>query len=104
MPEENRSARFVCAMALVLPLEGEAGGRRGSMGREIVVESSWQGRIALAPRGKNGFGYDPVFIPHEEKGPNPRHAAELSPEEKNRLSHRAKALKKLWQKWENWGF
>ncbi len=104
VPEKDRSARFVCAMALVLPLAGEAGGPRGTMCQEIVVESAWQGRIALAPRGTNGFGYDPVFIPKEEKGPHARHAAELTAEEKNSHSHRAKALKKLLKTWENWGF
>lgn len=104
VPVEDRSARFVCAMALVLPLAGEAGGPRGTMSQELVVESAWQGRIAFSPRGTNGFGYDPVFIPREEKGPTARHAAELSEEEKNRLSHRSHALKKLLKTWDAWGF
>ena len=57
----------------------------------LIAEGRWHGSIADAPRGKGGFGYDPIFIP--EGGS--LHAAELSPAEKNRISHRAKAISTL---------
>ena len=57
----------------------------------LIAEGRWHGRIADAPRGEGGFGYDPIFIP--EGGS--LHAAELSPAEKNRISHRAKAISTL---------
>ena len=57
----------------------------------IIAEGRWYGRIAEAPRGKGGFGYDPLFIPEGSQ----RHAAELAAEEKNRVSHRAKAVHSL---------
>lgn len=78
--EENRTARFYCALAVALP------------GNEtITVSGTCEGRILEEQRGTNGFGYDPVFyVP--EKG---RAMAELSSDEKNKISHRANALKKL---------
>ena len=57
----------------------------------LIAEGRWHGRIADAPRGKGGFGYDPIFVP---KGGS-LHAAELSSAEKNRMSHRAKAIHSL---------
>jgi len=57
----------------------------------LIAEGRWHGRIADAPRGEGGFGYDPIFIP--EGGS--LHAAELSPAEKNGISHRAKAISTL---------
>ena len=57
----------------------------------LIAEGRWHGRIADAPRGKGGFGYDPIFVP--EGGS--LHAAELSSAEKNRMSHRAKAIHSL---------
>ena len=84
VPAERRAARFVCTLVLV-----------GEDGRETVrAEGSCEGRIAEAPRGSNGFGYDPLFIPMGET----RTMAELSPEEKNRISHRAKATAMLAEK------
>jgi XTP/dITP diphosphohydrolase len=80
VPEGHRQAKFVCAMAVV-----QAGGRME------VVEGECRGWITFAPRGKRGFGYDPVFfVPEFGKT-----MAELEPEEKNRISHRAQALEKL---------
>jgi XTP/dITP diphosphohydrolase len=76
VPDERRGARFVSACALV---SGSA---------EVVVRGEWQGVIAREPRGDGGFGYDPVFVP---KGCE-RTAAELSPEEKDAVSHRGHAL------------
>ena len=80
VPWEEREARFVCAIALAL-----------TDGRVFTARGECRGSIALEPRGKHGFGYDPVFwVP--EFG---RTMAELEPEVKNRLSHRARALAAL---------
>ena len=80
LPDEKRSARFYCALAVAVP------------GQEtITVSGTCEGRILEERRGSNGFGYDPVFyVP--EKG---LALAELSSEGKNKISHRANALKKL---------
>ena len=80
IPDGSRNARFVCAMALVLP-----------DGREFVAEGRCEGSIARAPEGTHGFGYDPVFI----VGKGPLTMAQIPLEEKNRISHRALALDKL---------
>ncbi|HXI10473.1 MAG TPA: XTP/dITP diphosphatase [Thermodesulfobacteriota bacterium] len=80
VPVEKRTARFRCVVALVW-----------TGGVEESFEGSLEGVIASEPKGTNGFGYDPVFfIPGTGKT-----AAELTPNEKNSLSHRAKALEKL---------
>ncbi len=76
VPEERRGAAFVSACALVL----------GS--GEVVVRGEWPGSIAREPRGDGGFGYDPVFIPAGDD----RTAAQLSPAEKDAVSHRGRAL------------
>ncbi|HEU4427575.1 MAG TPA: RdgB/HAM1 family non-canonical purine NTP pyrophosphatase [Myxococcota bacterium] len=76
----SRAARFVCCAALALP-SGELHSARGECA----------GRILDAPRGARGFGYDPVFAPEGD----PRSLAELSEAEKNRISHRARALAAL---------
>jgi len=79
--ESERKAAFVSAVALVDPQKGE----------EIVVEGRVEGKITLDPSGENGFGYDPIFcLPEYGKT-----MAQLSPEEKNNISHRAKALRKM---------
>lgn len=76
----DRTARFRCCMALVLP-----------DGREFVTEGTMEGIIAREPKGINGFGYDPIlFIPEYN-----RTSAELSSEEKNNISHRGEALRKM---------
>jgi XTP/dITP diphosphohydrolase len=85
IPAAQRSARFVCHV-VYLDEDGE----------EIVAEGSCEGHIAFAPRGQGGFGYDPVFLPSETD--DDRTMAELSPAEKNRLSHRGKALRSLREK------
>lgn len=83
VPDEKRSARFVCAIACVLP-----------DGREVTTEENFEGRIGYEERGEHGFGYDPVFyLP--ERG---CYSAELSPEEKNAISHRGKALRAMREK------
>ncbi|UXA05542.1 RdgB/HAM1 family non-canonical purine NTP pyrophosphatase [Mycobacterium sp. SMC-2] len=76
VPDERRGAAFVSACALA----GPSG--------ELVVRGEWPGSIARAPRGHGGFGYDPVFVPDGSE----RTAAELSPEEKDAVSHRGRAL------------
>lgn len=76
----RRAARFRCACVACLP-----------DGRELVAEGVLEGRITLAPRGANGFGYDPLF----EVGELGRTMAELSDAEKNALSHRARAVHAL---------
>jgi len=78
VPDGRRTARFHAAVAVATP-EGKA----------VVVEGTCEGRIAHEPKGEGGFGYDPIFyLP--ELG---RTMAELSPDEKNRISHRGKALR-----------
>lgn len=80
VPDEERTARFVCAVAAVLP-DGET----------VVAQDTIEGRIGYEERGGNGFGYDPIFyLP--ERGCT---TAELPPDEKNRISHRGKALEKM---------
>jgi XTP/dITP diphosphohydrolase len=79
-PEKRRTARFRCVLALVQP-----------DGREWIAEGSCEGRIASEPRGNRGFGYDPVFLVPELG----KTFAELTTEEKNRISHRARALAAL---------
>jgi len=80
--KEDRRAYYYCIMVLV---------RRFDDPRPLIAEGLWRGEIARAPRGTNGFGYDPLFhLPALGKT-----AAELDPEEKNRLSHRGQALQRL---------
>jgi XTP/dITP diphosphohydrolase len=79
VPDAARTARFRCAMAVLAP-----------NGRLQIVEGTLEGRITHSPRGENGFGYDPLFL-IPEIGLT---TAELAPEAKNRISHRAQALAK----------
>ena len=77
VPDEKRTARFVCAIAAVLP-----------DGRELTTRATIEGRIGYEEKGTNGFGYDPIFyVPEFGKT-----TAELTEEEKNQVSHRGKAL------------
>lgn len=84
VPPERRSARFRCAMALVDPWARPEE-------RESVVEGACEGSIRLQPSGQGGFGYDPLFVV-AERGCT---MAELDESEKNRLSHRGRALSRL---------
>ena len=61
-------------------------------GGERVIEGTCEGRIAVTPRGEGGFGYDPLFLPDDRPG---RTMAELSPEDKNAISHRGRAFSHL---------
>lgn len=80
VPESARTARFRCVLALVEPT-----------GAELVVEATYEGSIATAARGARGFGYDPVFVDADSG----RTLAELTPEAKNAISHRARACAAL---------
>ena len=80
VPDEERTARFVCAVAAVFP-----------DGTSETVRETIEGRIAHEPAGENGFGYDPIFyVPEYECT-----TAEMSEEQKNELSHRGKALRSM---------
>ena len=80
VPDERRTARFVCAAALVVPGRGEH-----------VVLGELPGRVVREPRGSNGFGYDPVFVPEGAT----RTTGEMTPAEKDAVSHRGRALRAL---------
>lgn len=89
VPDERRSCAFVSVCALVTP-----------DGQEHVVEGRWEGQLLRSPRGENGFGYDPLFVPDTEieragSIAQARSSAQLSPDEKNAASHRGKALAQL---------
>lgn len=89
VPPEQRGARFVCVMVLAVP-DGKGGARAVATSR-----GAFEGRIGLTgdvPRGGHGFGYDPIFLAAPELALT---SAELSPEEKNRRSHRARAAAEL---------
>ena len=78
--EQERSARFVCAMALAIPGE-----------KTIITQATMEGRIAYESKGENGFGYDPIFF-LPEYGMT---SAQISPTQKNDISHRGKALRMM---------
>jgi XTP/dITP diphosphohydrolase len=82
IPGEERSACYCCVMVLL---------RQADDPRPLVAEGVWRGELARAPRGANGFGYDPLFYLRDLQ----MTAAELDPTLKNRLSHRGQALRKL---------
>ena len=82
VPDEQRTARFVCAIAAVFP-----------NGEKEVVRGTMEGRIGYEIAGANGFGYDPIFYLPEYRCTS----AELTPEKKNELSHRGKALRMMRQ-------
>jgi len=92
VPDERRGAHFRCAAALVLP-----------SGQEHVTEGTVYGRLIREPRGSNGFGYDPIFVPDASelaRGGDPAAAgglttAEMTPEAKDAISHRGRALRAL---------
>ncbi len=86
VPDEKRTARFVCAIACVLP-----------DGQVLTEEAAIEGRIGYEERGENGFGYDPIFmVPAYGKS-----TAELTEEEKNEISHRGKALRAMKERLKN---
>ncbi len=79
---DDRRAYYCCVMVLV---------RRPDDPRPLIAEGLWRGEIARTPRGAGGFGYDPLFL----VGGTAKTAAELAPAEKNRISHRAAAARRL---------
>jgi XTP/dITP diphosphohydrolase len=79
----GRACRYVCAAAAVWP-----------EGREVVVRGTVEGVVADEPRGTGGFGYDPIVQPTEGDG---RTFAEMDPDEKHAISHRARAFRALWE-------
>lgn len=80
VPEEQRTARFVCAIAAAFP-----------DGRVITKRGMIEGLIGYEEQGENGFGYDPIFVVPEYG----KTTAQLSPEEKNKISHRGRALQMI---------
>jgi XTP/dITP diphosphohydrolase len=90
LPAELRGARYRCVLALALP---EVRGPKGGL-RVRLAHGTLGGRIATAPKGNGGFGYDPIFEPTSEK-PGGQTLAEWSVEAKNRISHRGKAARRM---------
>jgi len=82
LPDDKRGARFQCLMVLLRHAEDPT---------PLICQGTWEGQVLFAPRGTNGFGYDPVFY----VAAHDCSAAELPPEIKNRLSHRGQALRGL---------
>lgn len=99
LPPERRGARYVCVLALALP--GDAGPRGGVS--VTTVRGTCRGRIAGAPRGTGGFGYDPIFEPASES-PGGRTLGLWTPAEKNAISHRARAARRMAPKLAALGF
>ena len=87
VPDEQRGARFVCAIAMIFP-----------DGTETTTHATYEGKVAYEAKGTNGFGYDPMFFVPKFGGTD----AELPIEVKNRNSHRAKALQQAKEKIKNW--
>lgn len=85
VPNDFRTCYYVCVIAVVIP-DGE-----GMTAQEFVVEGRWSGSLSREPRGSNGFGYDPIFIPRGSEST----AAEMDSATKNAQSHRARALVEL---------
>ena len=98
IPDDDRTARFRCAAALVVPVESDGDGL-GEF-HETVALGEMPGTIVRHPHGMNGFGYDPIFMPDEQpqsaqdSGELPT-SAQMTPEQKNAISHRGKALRAL---------
>lgn len=103
VPDQRLRAEFVCAVALITPdasrsrepgaprEPGGSGGQRIGDAREQVVYGRMPGRIVRTPRGRGGFGYDPIFVADGHR----RTSAELDPAEKDAISHRGRALRAL---------
>ncbi len=87
VPDPHRTAQFVCAMAMVAP-----------DGRRVVRHGVVDGRLLTAPRGDNGFGYDPLFVPDGQE----RTTAELDPAAKDAISHRGRAVRAILLDLQGW--
>jgi len=99
LPASRRGARYRCALALALPSRA---GPRGGL-PVVCARGTFSGRIALAPRGSNGFGYDPIFEPASER-PGGATVGEWPPERKQAVSHRARAARRMAPILERLGF
>jgi XTP/dITP diphosphohydrolase len=99
LPPARRGGRYRCALALALP---ERAGPRGGM-PVVLTRGTFSGRIAVAPRGSNGFGYDPIFEPGSEP-PGGATVGEWPPERKQAVSHRARAARRMAPILERLGF
>ncbi len=82
VPADRRGARFRAVVVYVASADDQ---------NPLIAQGTWEGFIGMGPRGANGFGYDPLFL----DGDSERTSAELPPDEKNRLSHRGQAVRKL---------
>jgi XTP/dITP diphosphohydrolase len=87
-PGGDRRVAYVCALAYAVP-----GGEEWPGGAELLVEGRCEGVLAEEPRGSGGFGYDPAFVPDDYS--DARTMAELSPAEKDAISHRGRAARAL---------
>ena len=99
LPVSLRGARYRCALALALPSRA---GPRGGL-PVVCARGTFSGRIALAPRGSNGFGYDPIFEAASER-PGGATVGEWPPERKQAVSHRARAARRMAPILERLGF
>jgi XTP/dITP diphosphohydrolase len=100
LPPERRGARYVCVLSLALP---DRAGPRGGLAIAAETRGTCRGRIALAPRGRGGFGYDPIFEPLAEP-PGGRTIGLYSVAEKHAISHRAGAARAMAPRLEALGF
>lgn len=105
-PPAQRTARFVCVMALIEPTPHTPHATPGTRTPAALVRGTFEGRIIMPHeaadvsrpqlgRGRHGFGYDPLFIPNIAPGTPGRTSAELTPDEKNAVSHRGDAARKM---------
>jgi XTP/dITP diphosphohydrolase len=99
LPPERRGARYVCVLALARP--GEVGPRGGP--RLLFTRGTVRGRIATEPRGRGGFGYDPIFEPFSEP-PGGRTLGLWTAAEKHAISHRARAARRMAVRLRDLGF
>ena len=99
LPAERRGARYVCVLSLALPAHA---GPRGGLPL-LSTRGTCRGRIAEVPKGTGGFGYDPIFEPASEP-PGGRTLGQWSAEEKNRISHRSRAARRMAPILERLGF
>jgi XTP/dITP diphosphohydrolase len=91
LPPERRGARYVCVLAFTEPSPD------GAAARIVTARGTCRGRIAAAPKGSGGFGYDPIFEPESEP-PGGRTLGQWSAAEKNEISHRARAARRMARK------
>jgi XTP/dITP diphosphohydrolase len=82
LPDKKISARFICVLVFM---------RSENDPCPLISQGVWEGRIVTKPKGTNGFGYDPIFFVEDYQCTS----AQLTPEQKNNLSHRGKALRRL---------